>query len=735
MRKRKNEHGRARKWLPIALMGAATYLILLAMLFAVSTPEQYDLRAGQVSPITITASKDVEDTVTTQQLIDEAMAAVQSTYWLDETVEPAVLESLQNAFDGLNAIRQMEVEDTLTETGSNLMTAARQAVPGFEFTEDDLSLICSMNDEMAETLKNDTLVIVKNLYDIMITEGSEAEALRKLKSELTALNTYSDEAVNLVGRLTAVWLKPNILLDEETTQAKRQKAASEVEPVIYLKGRNIVRSGEIITKTQIAMLESLGLLKSTRSIDVLMYSGVALLVLLTLVTLVTYMAIFEKEILRNTSMICLLCVILLLTCGVCALVQEINQFLVPVAMGVMLTTLLIKPRLALIVNITLAILSGLINSGVTGSFSTSLIIILMTSIISGSLCIALIYNKTQRLVVLLAGLLVCGANMLTTLAVGLITETNTTNVGFWALWSGASGLLAGILCIGLQPLLEWIFNLVTPAKLMELSNPNHPLIRRMILEASGTYHHSIIVANLAEAAAAAIGANGLLARVGAYYHDIGKLKRPMYFKENQLGDNPHDRTDPMVSAAILTAHPSDGVALAEKYRMPKPILDIIQQHHGDTPVIYFYDRCVKQDGAENVDIDDFRYAGPRPQTREAEVVMLADTIEAAARTASDRTSEGLEKLIRQLIRAKIDDGQLNDSPMTLSDIEKVTKAFVTVLSGVFHQRVKYPEIKLPSRREVKTRAEAPDIAPAADQDTGAVGDVAAAMAGGGDRHA
>ena len=705
MRKRKNEHGRARKWLPIALMGAATYLILLAMLFAVSTPEQYDLRAGQVSPITITASKDVEDTVTTQQLIDEAMAAVQSTYWLDETVEPAVLESLQNAFDGLNAIRQMEVEDTLTETGSNLMTAARQAVPGFEFTEDDLSLICSMNDEMAEALKNDTLVIVKNLYDIMITEGSEAEALRKLKSELTALNTYSDEAVNLVGRLTAVWLKPNILLDEETTQAKRQKAASEVEPVIYLKGRNIVRSGEIITKTQIAMLESLGLLKSTRSIDVLMYSGVALLVLLTLVTLVTYMAIFEKEILRDTSMICLLCVIILLTCGVCALVQGINQFLVPVAMGVMLTTLLIRPRLALIVNITLAILSGLINSGVTGSFSTSLIIILMTSIISGSLSIALIYNKTQRLVVLLAGLLVCGANMLTTLAIGLITETNTTNVGFWALWSGASGLLAGILCIGLQPLLEWIFNLVTPAKLMELSNPNHPLIRRMILEASGTYHHSIIVANLAEAAAAAIGANGLLARVGAYYHDIGKLKRPMYFKENQLGDNPHDRTDPMVSAAILTAHPSDGVALAEKYRMPKPILDIIQQHHGDTPVIYFYDRCVKQNGAENVDIDDFRYPGPRPQTREAAVVMLADTIEAAARTTPDRSIEGLEALIRKLIRGKMDDGQLNETPITLADIEKATEAFLTVLSGVFHQRVEYPEMKIPPKKERKHAAE------------------------------
>ncbi|MBR3505141.1 MAG: HDIG domain-containing protein [Clostridia bacterium] len=698
MRKRKNERRRDKKPFPIVLMGVLTYLALLAMLFAVSTPEQYDLRAGQVSPITITASKDVEDIVTTQQLIDEAMAAVQVTYRLDETVEPAVLEALTNAFDRLNEIRGLD------ETDGSLEEAGRRVVPEFEFTAEDLALIAGMDDDTFAALRSDTLSAVANLYGALVTEGGEDEALRKLERDLTAREAYSEAAIDLTSRLAGVWLRANIVVDQETTQANREKAASKVEPVIYLKGRNIVRSGEIITKTQIAMLEELGVLKSTRSIDVLMYTGVALLVLLTMVMVVTYMAIFEREVLRDASKVCLLCVILLLTCGVCVLVQQVNQFLVPVAMGVMLTTLLLKPRLALIMNIALAILNGLINSGMSGSFSTSLIIILMTSIISGTLSIALIYNKTQRMVVVLAGLLVCGANMLTTLAVGLITETNTTNVGSWALWTGASGLLSGILCIGLQPLLEWLFNLVTPAKLMELSNPNHPLIRRMILEASGTYHHSIIVANLAEAAADAIGANGLLARVGAYYHDIGKLKRPLYFKENQMGDNPHDRTDPMVSAAIVTAHPTDGVAMAEKYRMPRPILDIIQQHHGDTPVIYFYDRCVKQNGAENVDIDDFRYPGPRPQTREAAVVMLADTIEAAARTTPDRSIEGLEALIRKLIRGKMDDGQLNDTPMTLADVEKATEAFLTVLSGVFHQRVEYPEMEIPPKKE-RRRAE------------------------------
>lgn len=709
MRNRKNRRRRLNSPLFVALMGVATYAALLAMLLAVFTPEQYDLRAGQVSPITITASKDVEDTVATQALVDEAVAAVPVSYTLDESVQPAVLEAFTNIFDAMAEIRTGDHD----EAGLATLVEAQALMPDLELSDADIDLILSMDEKTFDALRMETISVADELLASRIAEGGEGEALTKLSRELENSGLFSEAAVDLAGRAAAACVKANMLVDQETTDLNRQKAADSVEPVVYLKGRNIVRSGEIITRAQIAMLENLGMLKGNRSIDVLMYVGVALLVLLVLLMLAIYMITYEQEILRDARRTGLLCVILLITCGICMVSQSINQFLVPVALGVMLTTLLLKSRLALIVNLALGALSGLMNSGASGSFSTSLIIVMMTSVVSGPLCIALIRNKTQRVVVLLAGLMVALANMLTTLAVGLITETNTANVLSWALWSGGGGLLSGVLCMGFQPLLEWIFNLVTPAKLMELSNPNHPLIRRMILEASGTYHHSIIVANLAEAAADAIGANGLLARVGAYYHDVGKLKRPMYFKENQIGDNPHDRTDPMVSAAILTAHPSDGVALAQKFRMPQPILDIIQQHHGDTPVIYFYDRCVKQNGAENVDIDDFRYPGPRPQTREAAVVMLADTIEAAARTAPDRSSEALEALIRKLIRGKIDDGQLNESPMTMADIEKATKAFLMVLSGVFHQRVEYPEMKIPPKKEKKPVALPEDGAPQA----------------------
>ncbi|MBQ9306954.1 MAG: HDIG domain-containing protein, partial [Clostridia bacterium] len=270
------------------------------------------------------------------------------------------------------------------------------------------------------------------------------------------------------------------------------------------------------------------------------------------------------------------------------------------------------------------------------------------------------------------------------------------------LWSTGSGMLSGLLSIALQPVFEVIYNLATPAKLLELGNPNHPLLRRLLLEAPGTYHHSIIVANLAEAAAERIGANALLARTGAYFHDVGKLKRPAYFKENQQGINPLDQTDPYVSAAIVTTHTRDGLQLAQKYRLPPEIQDIIIQHHGDTPVMFFYHRACEQAGDREVDISDFRYDGTRPTTREAAIVMLADTVEAAVRSMKDPSPQEVMNFIQKLVRGKIDDGQLNNSPLTMKNIDEICEAFFTVLNGVFHERIEYPKASIPKRvKEVK----------------------------------
>ena len=254
-------------------------------------------------------------------------------------------------------------------------------------------------------------------------------------------------------------------------------------------------------------------------------------------------------------------------------------------------------------------------------------------------------------------------------------------------------IMASIICVGLQPVFETGFNLVTPSKLIELSNPNQPLLRRLMIETPGTYHHSMIVANLAEAAAEAIGADALLARVGAYYHDIGKLIRPVYFKENQIGENPHDKTDPRVSTAILTEHTRDGVELAKKHHLPEAIIDMICQHHGDTPVMYFYAKTVKQMGEENVDLNDFRYDGPKPQTAEAAILMLSDTVEAAVRSVlgKGQTLEEAEGLIKTLMKDKLDDNQLDNSGLGIHELEIIRKAFIKVFHGMYHERVAYPK--------------------------------------------
>ena len=221
------------------------------------------------------------------------------------------------------------------------------------------------------------------------------------------------------------------------------------------------------------------------------------------------------------------------------------------------------------------------------------------------------------------------------------------------------------------------------------------------------------MANLSEAAAEAIGANPLLARVGSYFHDVGKLKRPLYFKENQMGENPHDHTDPYVSSAIVTAHTRDGLQMSKKYRLPEEIEKVIMEHHGDTPVMYFYHKALQQAGGSPVDVKDFRYDGTRPTIKESAIVMLADTIEAAVRSMPDPTPQRIEEFIEQLVRGKLEDGQLSDSPLTLRDIDKICEAFTTVLIGVFHERIEYPTVDIQKKEPPEpARLTEPEPAPA-----------------------
>ena len=280
---------------------------------------------------------------------------------------------------------------------------------------------------------------------------------------------------------------------------------------------------------------------------------------------------------------------------------------------------------------------------------------------------------------------------LLSVAYGLVNQFPMTILGLLIILSVFSGILTGMICLALLPFFENTFDILTNIKLLELSDFSHPLLRSLLVKASGTFHHSIMVGALAERAAESVGANATFARVASYYHDIGKMKRPNFFVENQKGrENPHNHIKPTLSALIIISHTKDGVAMGKKYNLPKEILDIMVEHHGTTLVQYFYNKA-KEEG-EEIREQDFRYSGPKPRTKESAIILMADTIEAAVRAAEDKTKENVESLVRYLIKYKIEDGQLSAADITLREIEVIIKAFLDVLQGAYHQRIQYPKV-------------------------------------------
>ncbi len=682
--------------LSYTLLGVFVYFTLFALLSAAITPERYDIQIGAPAPNTIKATKDVEDTITTNKLRSQAAGNVKSIYIVDESVRNTVEAEASVRFKVLAQVaslsRVSEGENAVTET--QLICANEQFAP-VSITLEELTAIGSaeegalnalisratglLSEKLAGNLmENQTEAAVKDILDTLLLEGA-------------------DETVSsVIGKFLSDVIRPNYFFDEEATTAARRAEMEKIQPQVKIKGEVIVSDGEIVTEAQYKMLDSLGIIKES-SLDITLYYGVAILVLLLVAAVVLYIWLYDPEIIYSVKSLFLLALISIIVVGMSLLVRDISPYLMPTTLGILMVSQLVKRRLAIVMNVVLSVAVSLFASTSTGFFNMAMFTIVVNSIVGGMVGLLVLKQRHQRTITLLAGLAIGLSNMICTFAIGLINNANLMNVLTMAEWSAGSGILASIMCIALMPIMEGVFNLVTPSKLIELSNPNQPLLRRLLLEAPGTYHHSIIVANLAEAAAGEIGANALLARVGAYYHDIGKLKRPSYFKENQMGDNPHDRTDPRVSTAILTAHPRDGAAMLLKERIPDPIIEIVRSHHGDTPVMYFYNKSRMENG-DDVNVDDFRYDGPHPESREAAIVMLADTVEAAARSMPNPDSEKLNQLIRNLVRSKTDDGQLNSCQLTFADIDKICTSFYTVLSGVFHERIEYPSIEIPRAR-------------------------------------
>ena len=657
---------------------------------------------GDVAPKTITASKDIVDEITTERRRQSVGAAVSPVYYKDDTISDIVLADMEAVFTELRAVRELGAQ--IRQNRDSSITS---------YTEEDYGQArmlteLTLSNYQLRTLMNTTEQDFESLYQSLIsatrttlvstiTEGQINDAISNIQ-QIVAYNTRTDLWYNIAIPTLRACLRANMLIDQEATEANRQKAMESVEPTVYKQDQNIVVKGDRVTAEQIAVLEALGLLRGN-SFDVWLYIGTAIMLALVLGALYLYAIMFMPQLFTSSSSALVILIAGTLTIALSLLVGiYLNIHAMPVVLGAMLAVNLLGTRPAYLVNFAVSLFITFLTVRGAGMVTSQMLAVFLMTTIGGLTAIFLLRKNAQRVFVLVTGLIVGIVNFFVLICVGALTNSNVTSAIPEAVYALIGAVTSGILCVGLQPMLEAAFNLVTPSKLIELSNPNQPLLRRLMIETPGTYHHSMIVANLAEAAAEAVDANALLCRVGAYYHDIGKLVRPMYFKENQLGENPHDKTDPRVSTAILTEHTRDGVELARKHHLPEAIIDMIRQHHGDTPVMYFYAKTVKMMGEENVDIADFRYDGPKPQTAEAAILMLSDTVEAAVRAMPDPTPEKISAMIRKLVRGKMEDGQLDECTLTFRDIGNICSAFETVLQGVFHQRIEYPTVDLKRAR-------------------------------------
>jgi len=356
---------------------------------------------------------------------------------------------------------------------------------------------------------------------------------------------------------------------------------------------------------------------------------------------------------------------------------------IPTALFIMILAVFMGTRAAMIM--ALALPAG---AYFVGAFDSQSYII---ALISGATASTVLHNAKNRMSMIKAGLVIAAANCFVLIVLLLIRQAGLYDYPVLLFWAAMNGIVSGMLILGFLPPLEHMLNAVTPFRLMELSDLNAPILRKLFTAAPGTYTHSLMVANLAEQACQDIGANALLARVGAYYHDIGKMENPDYFVENQTDHNRHDEIAPRLSVTIIRSHVKLGVEKAHNLGLPKDVISIIAEHHGNSIITWFYNKAVEQD--PSVNSEDFTYPGNPPRSKESAVVMLADITEAAVRTLNKPTAGKIEKFIQQLFEGKVDNGQLSESDLSFHDLETIKKAFVKVLAGYYHSRIEYPKQK------------------------------------------
>ncbi len=709
------------------------------------TPREYKI--GLIAAKDIKADRDflVEDRASTEQKIYEATKNIRSVYDYDKEVPNQIAAKINKAFLSMGETSSNSDKSSIdaslpgvekappVRSKKYFEKALGVSVTGEEFTvlqkyrfardiAEKLTKVITVFYHK-EYITNEILFSNDRNNGIMVRDMSTQN--QELKNTVSSIR-YIKNAEPLIGKkanillgnepadikkvvisLTGKLIQPNLTFNKNATETQKRFVMSDVKPVFFQiqKDEMIVREGEKITNVVLDKLRASSTIRGEGSISrIALFLGM----FFTVLSLAVMLYHPAKNYLRNKTTTTNLDLLFLSTTALLQILivragmfmaeavnrafplfpTEANYYAIPFAVGAMLVGVLANRHIALIFSL----------------FSSFLIPFLFDGKISMALfsflgSIAASYHLTncrQRSAFFRAGFFLAFINSMAILFFALMSPgtSSALNILVKLVMGIMGGIISGILVAGIAPLIENMFDYTTDIKLLELANLNQPIFQRMIMEAPGTYHHSIVVASLVEAAAETIKANSLLAKVSAYYHDIGKMNKAQYFIENQRnGDNKHDKLSPKMSSLIIITHVKDGCDLAEKTKLGKEITSIIREHHGTSLVSFFYDKAKKDKDTSirSLPESDFRYPGPKPQTREAGLVLLADVLEASSRALSNPTPARINNLVRERIEKVFMDGQFDECDLTVSDLNKVAESFTRILNGIFHHRIDYPD--------------------------------------------
>ena len=755
------EPGLKERWYKIALL-AGFSLLAAVMVFPRPQAPHFDYQVGEIAERDIKASADflVEDQESTAKRQQEQLDESPLIFDLDERIGPEINARLHQAFEFMRQTTQETQRPATTELPATPETEAKlpfsklykvlldkkpefDKILGVVIPNNIFYLLARNNfsvqweDVISQQVKTvvsqgvyseQTLmptdarrpVIIRRLPSWQEKEETNGERFLRLEDAKKKVNLYCREAVEelpsgprwAICEVAQALITPNVLLNRAETEQRKLGRLQEFRPVYFQikKGEMLVREGEKVTPTHLVKLQALD---KERPHGWWFWRFLGTWGLIALMAGFCYklVRLNSKKGPRNVKELTFIAVTLLgitlLDLGLVIFGGALTRlspllaknflFYLPVALAPILIQVFIGLEAAVLTSLLAAVLSALL-------VDKPFLFFLYFSL-SGLVGVWAGHHCRSRWGFIRTSLYVAAVNVVTVLALKLLEfPLPAQDIFLGVLFALAGGIQIGILATGLAPVMEVVFDLTSDIRLLELVNLERPILRQLMLVAPGTYHHSIIVGNLVEAAAEKIGANPLLAKAAAYYHDVGKVKKPTYFVENQLGgENKHEKLAPSMSSLILQAHVKDGVELARQNKVSQNIIDIIRQHHGTSFMVYFYNKAKQQATNPNmVKGEDYRYPGPRPQTKEAGLVLLADQVEAASKTLLDPTPARIQGLVQKIINNVFADGQLDECELTLKDLHEIAKSFIKILSGIFHHRIEYPHSAEKASEKKKT---------------------------------